>query len=375
MHTTSQPVPASSTDRAGDVRPAVLVVGPGPDSAGGIWAAMATLLRSSLAGRYRFTLVPTHRDGSYAAKFLRALRGFGRIASILLRHPPRLVWIHTASEASFRRKAIVALMAQVRGVPYVLHVHGGSFHRWYAGVSAPERALVRHVLRRARTVIALTPEWERRLNAIAPCRTVAIMNPVTVPALPDPPLTTPGRVVCIGRLGDLKGSRVLVRAIATLRDRGVAAHAHLAGDGEHDLVAAEIATLGVEDRVTLHTWLTPAEVGALLDSAAVFALPSRDEGLPVALLEAMAHSLPVVVTPVGGIPDLVRVPDHGAFVQPDDPAGLADALQRLLTAPEDARTAGAAGRRTVEERCAVPVVVAQLERALDDALGRTDGAR
>lgn len=349
-------------------RPEVLVVGPGPRSAGGVWAAMSTLLTSSLAGRFRFTVVPTHRDGTHRAKLWAAATGIGRVAAALLRRRPALVWIHTASGFSFRRKAIVALMARARRTPYALHVHGGSFHHWYQGITRPERAIVRYVLRSARLVIALTPAWEVRLQAITPCTTVAVMNPVAIPDLPEPPQTVAGRVVCVGRLGDLKGSRVLVQAIARLRDRGVEAHAHLAGDGEHAQVRAEAVALGVEDRVTLHTWLTPGGVAALLDSAQVFALPSRDEGLPVALLEAMAHALPLVVTPVGGIPDLVRAPEHGLFVQPDDPAGLADAIERLLDAPEEARRMGRAGRRTVEERCAVPVVVAQLDRALTSAL-------
>ena len=62
----------------------------------------------------------------------------------------------------------------------------------------------------------------------------------------------------------------------------------------------------------------------------------------------MAHALPVVITPVGGIPDLVRDPDHGRFVAPDDPEGLADALAGLLADPTSARAAGAAARAEVE---------------------------
>jgi glycosyltransferase involved in cell wall biosynthesis len=126
----------------------------------------------------------------------------------------------------------------------------------------------------------------------------------------------------------------------------------------------------VADRVEIRSWIGPEEVAAMLRTASVFALPSREEGLPVSLLEAMAHALPVVVTPVGGIPDLVADGTHGRMVSPDDPPGLAAALRELLDDPGRARGMGRAGRGEVEARCSVPVVVARLEEAFRGVLAR-----
>ncbi|MFH1572455.1 MAG: glycosyltransferase family 4 protein [Acidobacteriota bacterium] len=88
---------------------------------------------------------------------------------------------------------------------------------------------------------------------------------------------------------------------------------------------------------------------AYLRSFDVFVLPSLSEGLSSAILAAMAASLPVVATDVGGIPELVRDGENGILVPPRDPAALAAALLRLSRNPEEARAMGQRGRRRVEE--------------------------
>jgi glycosyltransferase involved in cell wall biosynthesis len=202
------------------------------------------------------------------------------------------------------------------------------------------------------------------------CATTSIMNPVAVPPLPDDAARVPGRIVSTGRLGERKGSRVLVEAVSILAGEGRDVSLVLAGDGDREGVEARAAELGVADRVEIRSWIGPDEVAAMLRTASVFALPSREEGLPVSLLEAMAHALPVVVTPVGGIPDLVADGTHGRMVSPDDPPGLATALRELLDDPGRAREMGRAGREEVEARCSVPVVVARLEEEFRGVLGR-----
>jgi glycosyltransferase involved in cell wall biosynthesis len=351
--------------------PRVLVVGPGPGSAGGVWTVIATVLASPLGERLALRHVATHRDGSGREKLTAAAVGVGRVALALLRRQADVVWVHMSADFSFRRKTAVVALARAARLPVMLHVHDGTFDAWYRRAAAPERAVVRTVLRAADVVVALTPSWERRLHDIARCRTTAIMNPVVVPPAPPDDGRVAGRVVAIGRLGEHKGSPVLVRALARIAAGRPEAHLVLAGDGDHEGVRREAERLGVADRVETRAWLSPADVAGLLRTASVFALPSRGEGMPMALLEAMAHALPVVVTPVGGIPDLVREDVHGRFVPPDDPEALAEALDALLADPVRARELGREGRREVERRAAVPVVAEQVERVL---LGLIDGA-
>lgn len=353
------------------MRPRVVMVGPGPDSAGGVWSVMSTVLGSALADRYVVTAVATHRDGNPLRKGGEGLRGLGRVAAMLARrHPPDLIWLHTASGFSFRRKAIAALMAHLRGVPYIVHVHGAELHLWYRSITPPERALVRWVLRSAHTVVCLSPIWERRVHQITPCRTAAVMNPVQVPTQPAPrPAGGPLRIVSTGRLGDRKGSRVLVRALALLSERGHRVELHLAGDGDQRPVREEAAARGVADRLFLHGWLNAVQVDRLLADGHVFALPSRDEGVPVSLLEAMARAMPVVVTPVGGIPDLVRDGVDGLIVPPDDQAALAAAMERLIGDPSWAARLGVSAHQTVLREAATEVFVERIGHVVDRAIG------
>lgn len=358
-------------------RPRVLVVGPGPRSAGGIWSVMSTMLASPLADRFELRRIATHRDGSPWAKLAQAASGLSRVALSLLRGSPDVVWVHSSADASLRRKAIVVALSRLFRTPVVFHVHGSGMERYYLAAPAWEQALVRRTLRSADLVVALGPTWERKLLAMTPCVTACVMNPVDVPAPPAPDLRVSGRIVCTGRLGERKGSVVLVRALAAIAERVPDAHLVLAGDGDAGPVREEADRLGIGDRVQTPGWVGPDEVAGLLDSAAVFALPSRDEGLPVALLEAMARGVPCVVSPVGSIPDLVVDGELGLLVPPDEPALLADALSRVLTDPGFAERIGAAGRAEVVARCATPVVAAAMGRCfaqvLRDAAGRRAG--
>ena len=351
-------------------RPRVLIVGPGPDSAGGVWAVINTLTRSTLACDFSLRHIATHRDGPAKVKLQAAASGIARVARELAFRKPDLLWVHVSADFSFRRKTAVVSLGRAFRVPVVLHVHGSDVEVWYRATSKPEQAVVRAVLRAADLVIALTPTWEERLRAMTDCTTTAIMNPVVVPPLPDDATRVPGRIVSTGRLGERKGSKVLVEAVSILAREGRGVSLVLAGDGDREGVEARAAELGVADGVEIRSWIGPDEVAEMLRTASVFALPSREEGLPVSLLEAMAHALPVVVTPVGGIPDLVVDPDHGRIVAPDDPPGLASALRELLSDPAAARATGLAGRAEVERRCSVPVVVERLEQEFAEVLAR-----
>jgi len=97
-----------------------------------------------------------------------------------------------------------------------------------------------------------------------------------------------------------------------------------------------------------------------LARASVFCLPSHAEGLPMAMLEAMAAGKAIVVSGVGGIPDAVKDQDNGLMVQPGDAQGLATALARILGDEQERQRLGARARKTIEERFESGVVVKQI---------------
>lgn len=138
-----------------------------------------------------------------------------------------------------------------------------------------------------------------------------------------------GYVVAVGRLEPVKGHRYLLEAIAILRDMGRPAYLVIVGDGpcrqELEQVAAE---LGIRQLTRFLGFRTDVE--AILKAADAFVLPSLSEGTSVAALEAMAARLPVVATSVGGNPELIVHESTGLLVKPQDPGGLATAIDRVF---------------------------------------------
>ncbi|KYF52162.1 glycosyltransferase [Sorangium cellulosum] len=147
----------------------------------------------------------------------------------------------------------------------------------------------------------------------------------------------------------VKGHDVLLRALARLRDRGVAVTVLVVGDGdERDRIHGLARELGVDGKEARFLGFRK-DVPDLLVGADFFVLPSRDEGLPLAVLEAMARRLPVVVTPVGGVPEVVRDGEHGLLVPVDDHDALAGAIERLARDRALGRRLGEAGHARVRD--------------------------
>lgn len=160
----------------------------------------------------------------------------------------------------------------------------------------------------------------------------------------------PGRLVCISRLVHAKGLDVLVEACRLLDARATEFECLIVGEGEQrQALEAQIANCGLYGKVQLMGAATHDEVVALLLSAAAMVLPSRSEGIPVALMEAMALGVPVISTRVTGIPELVEDGVSGYLVEPENAEALATRVGSLFngTSPVDAFVE--AGRKKIAE--------------------------
>ena len=147
----------------------------------------------------------------------------------------------------------------------------------------------------------------------------------------------PFTVLTVARLVEKKGLDVLVDACALLRDRGLPLRCWIVGKGaRRSALQAQIRRLGLEERVALLGAHTQTEVLARYAAAHVFALPcvvgadGNRDGLPVSIVEALASSLPVVSTPITGIPEIVRDGENGLLVPCGAAGALADAIAALV---------------------------------------------
>lgn len=165
------------------------------------------------------------------------------------------------------------------------------------------------------------------------------------PRTPREPLV----VGAVSRLSPEKGFTHLLRAIATLRDRGVHLQLLLAGDGPSRAdLERETETLGIGDRVRFEGEVAHEDVPAVLQDVDIFAMPSTWEGFGVSAIEASAMELPVVASDVHGIPDVVVDGETGILVPPRSAGAIADALARLASDAALRETMGRTGRAFVD---------------------------
>jgi glycosyltransferase involved in cell wall biosynthesis len=330
----------------------VLMVGTALDGRGGIRAVVQGYVDGGLFERCNCAYVETHREGSRWLKAFSALKGWARVAVELRRLDAPLVHVQTASRASFWRKSVVCLMARAARRPYLLHVHGGEFVRFYEEESNPlAQRLIRSVLANAALVIALSDEWRGRLQRICPAARVEVLpNAVALPdtsglrRLEDREPT----LLFLGHLERGKGAYDLVRAFARVAARFPRLKLLFGGVGAVEAIRQLANQLEVGDRVVCPGWLDPERKRAELAGATLFALPSYAEGMPMALLEAMSWGLPVITCPVGGIPQLITHDVNGVLVAPGDIDGVAAAITRLMQDSALRARLGTAARRTVE---------------------------
>ncbi len=298
-----------------------------------------------------------------AASFARSMQRLGvdHIHAHYATHPALGAWV----------------ASRLLDLPYSFTVHA---HDLYV-----DRSMLRHKLRAAARVVTIS-EYNRdligRLYGPAARRKTAVVRlgvdlelfrgRVARPKEAGPPV-----VLCVASLQDYKGHPVLLDALAILLERGVDFRCRLVGEGEdRPAIAAQIERLGLGGHVELLGAQPRARVLEILGEAAVFALPSvvtpsgKREGIPVALMEALAMELPVVATDISGVGELVRDGETGLLVPEREAGAFAAALERVLLDEELARRLAAAGRATVAREYDLRANAAALHRVLAGASSR-----
>ncbi|WP_102145651.1 glycosyltransferase family 4 protein [Mycobacterium hubeiense] len=315
----------------------VLTIGPaaaGPHSRGGMASVMRLMLEDA-DPRFAVRAVPTFVDTGVIARLLVGIGGMFAASALILFGRADVVHVHLSHGGSVVRKSLPLMAARARGVPTIVHGHSFNFSGWMDPLPGPARRLVRAVLRADRWLVlgqTLSAEYCRSLG-LGDDQVEVLYNPVALPAVPPRGVCErrPLMVLSLGRLGQRKGTYDLVQAIELLPpDIRTQLAVVLAGDGEVDKVRQVITARGLDDVIDVVGWVDADGRNELLCRADIFVLPSHDEGLPMAILEAMAHGVVPLSTPVGGIPEAITDGVDGLLVPPGNPAQLADALRRLV---------------------------------------------
>ncbi|MBA2964518.1 MULTISPECIES: glycosyltransferase family 4 protein [Ramlibacter] len=294
------------------------------------------------------------------------------------------VHVNVAERLSLVRKGVVLGACRVLGLRSVLHLHAAQLAQNYAGLPAPGKALVRWLFSLPASCVVLgqaAADFVTRELRVPPEKVEIVINGVPEPLAVrrTVPAVSP-HVVFLGNLSERKGVPELLQALTQPALVGVPLRLSLAGGGHVEHYSNLAQQLGVADRVTFHGWAGREQVSRLLADADVMVLPSHDEGLPLAILEALAHGVAVLCTPVGEIPNVLANGRDARFVAPGDPASIARGLAQLLADRDMRERLGRNGRALYEAQFSVQrfgmaiAHVHQREFGLSAPPARADGS-
>lgn len=341
----------------------IVMLGTDFNTKGGISSVVNVYREAGLFQRFPILYFPTHADGSARRKIRFFIAAWRRYMALLVRGRVAAVHVHTSTGASFWRKLLFLFPAFVARVPAILHLHGADFDTFYADGSPRLKWVIRMVLDKAESIIVLSRSWQKWARGISRNPfIVPIYNPVCMPGATDFFHREPSNILFLGQIGGRKGVYDLLQAVSRVVAKHPKLKLVLAGDGELEQVRAEVDRLALQGHVDVLDWVSGPQKKALLERAAIYALPSYCEGLPMSVLEAMAAGLPVVCTPVGGVPEAVTDGQEGYMVPPGDVVALSNALDMLLTRPDLRQRMGEAARHKVESTFSAAHILPQVEQ-------------
>lgn len=356
-----------STNPAAKLR--VLVAGHLPPPMGGIATYFQTLMASSLPQKVNLRFVQTSsqtRDfatsGSASwANATSALRDILRFTRAALSHRPQVSHIATAFGLSFVKHSVCVLAARVVGSRVLLHPHC-SLSALYTDRPTWWKWYFRQVIRLTDGVIALSEEWNQLAEIVPGKQVYALVNAVNLDLyanvaqahLAQDRPSGEANVLYLGYLGKAKGTFDLIEAAKLVLGRRSDVVFDLVGGELTPGEKAQVEHAAAETHLAAGLHVNPPAYDEqkldFLSQADIFVYPSYYEGMPMAVLEAMACALPVIATRTGGLPDLVKEGINGLLVEPGKPEELAGALQILLD-DENTRRKMAAASYQIANDC------------------------
>ena len=316
---------------------------------GGIASVVNGYREHDFSGKCEVSYIESYRNGSKWEKLAKALKGYLLFFREMILNKPDIVHIHSSFGPSFYRKMPFIYMACFRGVPVINHIHGAEFETFYLKASDRKKRRIRKVYGKCTMLIALSEEWKRNLESVvSPEKITVIENYCKIPDLSG--TEKKKQILFLGEIGKRKGCYDIPEIYGRVLEKGERLPLIMAGDGG----LAEVKKL-FEDRDLLESvsfpgWVRGADKDKCLKESGIFLFPSYYEGMPMAVLEAMAYGMAIVTTRVGGIPHLLEDGVNGYLCEPGDIEGLSKRLLELSKDGDKRRKMGERARqKAIEE--------------------------
>lgn len=247
-----------------------------------------------------------------------------------------VVHVHGASFGSFYRKYIIFLLSKyIFDKQFVYHLHAAEYHTFYQETNGFAKRLIQHLINDADCIIVLSESWANFINKeFSPKKVVVLHNPVEIPLRKQKARNadfTTTSLLFLGRIGDRKGIFDLLSVISQNKDEYQGKLSlTIGGDGEVERLKTYLKDHDLNQICKYAGWVDGNMKKDLLQACDVLALPSYNEGLPIAILEAMSYGKPILTTHVGGIPEVVKDGVNGYVITPGDKVAMEAGIDKLI---------------------------------------------
>lgn len=307
----------------------VIMVGVKRDTPGG----MAAVINSYYQYIDKLQYITSWKLASMPVKAWYALSSILQFTiALLFNRKIKIVHIQGAANASFARKAVFVNISRFFGKKVIMHQHACDFVEYYD--NHKNKAWITQTINNCDRLIVLSQWWKEYFTSIGiDAGKIVILNNIVTPPQEPTQRPTDGkiRLLFLGEIGKRKGVYDLLQAIANERDYFAdRIELRIGGNLEEEKLQAFIRDHKLNDFVTFLGWVSGDKKTECLEWAHIYILPSFNEGLPIGILEAMSYRMPIISTPVGGIPEVVHHHHNGIMVQPGHHDEIAASLRYFV---------------------------------------------
>lgn len=344
----------------------ICMIVPDKNVKGGIATVVNGYRINGFGEEYSISYVESYCNGGKFQKLSKAIRGYVQFIKELCKNRPDIVHIHSSFGPSFWRKLPFIYISDWTGIPVVNHIHGAEFEQFYSEASNWKKKLIKKVYLKCGKLIALSEEWQSKLELIVPKEKITVIENYCI--IPKTIATKKKQILFLGEIGERKGCFDIPAIYAEIKRIEKEIPLLIGGDGEIEKMQELFDKEAVGDSVSFLGWVRGIEKDRLLQDSSIFLFPSYNEGMPMALLEAMAYGLAIVTTNVGGIPKLVEDGVDGFICEPRDIHGIAKKLIELVEDDEVRARFGSAARKKAEMHYGLEMHIKKLRNLYKDLL-------
>lgn len=308
----------------------VIVIATSAKTRGGITSVIKSHMEGHQWTQYHCRWIETHIDKGTLSKIRFFLEGL--IKYLFYLPSASLVHIHFSEPTSAKRKKIFLILAKILQKKTIVHFHSFSPETTICG---PYSELYRYLFSKADLVVVLSNYWKEKVNNAYDLgdKVRVIYNPCTA-TINKKIYHKTNCILYAGTLNKRKGYADLISAFAKVAPKYPDWYLALAGNGETKEAKELSRSFGIEEKVKLLGWVSGESKDRAYKEASIFCLPSYAEGFPMAVLDAWAYGLPVITTPVGGIPDIAKDGENLLLFNPGDIDKLSANIEYLINNEE-----------------------------------------